>query len=243
MRRTKRRAAALATGLAAALASGPAAACGLALALAIDASSSVSRAEFALQTRGHAAAFRDPEVIAAIRGVGGIQAMALQWSGDVHQQIIAPWRRLETEAEILAFADVLAAAPRRFEILGTALGSALAALGTAFEGPPASCNRYVVDVSGDGISNGGFPVAPARALLLDQGVTINGLVIVNDEPVEADPVPFYRNEVIGGPGAFMMIANGFEDYARAFRQKLLREIGLPFAGAPADAPTVEIAAE
>ena len=94
--------------------------------------------------------------------------------------------------------------------------------------PPASeCRRRVVDVSGDGVSNSGRPLEPARSRLLAEGATINGLVIVNEELVEAPPLPHYRDRVIGGPGAFAIRANGFEDYARAFRKKLLRELRVP----------------
>lgn len=233
-RRFRRRAAATlgwATGLIALSAAGPASACGLALALAIDVSSSVSRDEYALQTQGHAVTFRDPEVLAAIRAVGGIAVTVLHWSGEGHQEVIEPWTLLETAEDVAAFANRLETAKRRYEIFGTALGSALGAVSVLMEGAP-PCQRRAVDVSGDGISNAGLPVAPPRERLLAQRVVINGLVVVNNELVEADPVPFYQHQVIGGPGSFMMIANDFADYPRAFREKLLREIGLPFAGPP-----------
>lgn len=219
-----------------AVASSAAGACGLGLVLAHDVSSSVSRLEYALQRLGHAEAFRDPEIQQEILAMGEMQAILVHWSAPEYQSRITPWRVLRTRADIDAFADELASARRRFEVGSTAIGELLGWVETFWDAPPASaCARRVIDVSGDGVSNSGQPLAAARERLLAKGVTINGLVIVNEELVEAHPLPHYRNEVIGGPGSFAMRANGFEDYGRAFRKKLLRELkGPPLALAPGD---------
>lgn len=228
-------AAAAALGALAIGAPGPARACDLALVLAVDVSSSVDSHEYALQRGGHARAFRDPEVVETILRIGGASVMLVHWSGSHHQERVTPWRRLDTETAIAAFADELSIAPRRFDIFSTALGDLLASLDNAWTEDTDDCARRVVDVSGDGVSNAGGPVGPARARLIEDGVTINGLVIVTDELVEAEPYPFYRDEVIGGPGAFLVRANRFEDYARAFKEKLLQELRGPIvSAAPAE---------
>lgn len=227
---TRRRAAsvfAMVAAAAALLAAAPSRACDLALVLAVDVSSSVSRLEYALQREGHARTFRDPDIGAAIEQVGGISVVLVHWSGNVHQQARTEWTRLRTAAEARDFADALGSITRRFDYYGTALGQMLTYLETAWTADVSDCARRVIDISGDGVSNTGVDVGPPRARLTASGVTINGLVIVNDELVEADPSAFYRDRVIGGPGAFMEIANDFEDYARAFKQKLLREIKGP----------------
>lgn len=221
------RRAALAAAAALGLAAAPAKGCELALVLAIDVSSSVSWSEYDLQRGGHARAFRDPEVVETILGLGGMSVMLVHWSGTAHQERITPWRRLDTETAIAAFADELAVAPRRYDIFSTALGDLLSSLEPVWTEEVDDCARRVVDVSGDGVSNAGGPVGPPRARLIEEGVTINGLVIVTDELVEAEPYPFYRDQVIGGPGAFLIRANEFEAYAEAFRRKLLQELKGP----------------
>lgn len=222
----------------------PAFACGLALVLAVDVSQSVDRREYALQTEGHAAAFRDPDVRRAIRAVGGISVTLVHWSGNTHQQARTPWRRLDSPESIAAFADEVGGIRRRFDIYGTALGALLERAPSAFGEEVADCARRVIDISGDGVSNTGVEVDAPRARLLAEGVTINGLVVAfQDAPArtaEEDPITFYRERVIGGPGAFSLVADGFEDYARAFREKLLREI-LPGVSRAPDSATPRLA--
>ena len=43
------------------------------------------------------------------------------------------------------------------------------------------------------------------------------------------PEDYYQEKVIGGPGAFVEQADGFEDYADAIRRKLIRELAPAFA--------------
>ena len=81
--------------------------------------------------------------------------------------------------------------------------------------------RRTVDVSGDGRNNDGSLVADARDVLVSQGVQVNGLAILNEDPATER---FYRKEVIGGPGSFVIRASDYSDFARAIRLKLIREI-------------------
>lgn len=204
-----------------------ASACKMALVLAHDVSSSVSAAEYALQTAGHAAAFREPDIQSEILLMGEIRVMLMHWAGAAYQDRLTPWRRLSSLKEIEAFAAELAAAPRRVTVGSTAIGEMLASLEDVWGGEAAGCERRAVDISGDGGSNSGRDIGPPRARLIARGVTINAVVIVTDEVKRPPPLPHYRRRVIGGPGAFAIKAEGFEDYRRAFRVKLIRELRGP----------------
>lgn len=195
--------------------------CGLSLVLALDVSSSVDDEEFALQSRGLAAALRDPAVRNSIRAAGGIQATAFEWSGRRQQVDIAPWSLLSFDADIFAFADRIESYQRAFREFPTALGYALGYAATRLRDAPLECARSVIDVSGDGVNNEGFEPKLAYRHFNFSDVTVNGLVIQGADP---DPVAYYRSEVTRGPGAFVMVATGFKDYEAAMKRKLLREI-------------------
>ncbi|WP_417769818.1 DUF1194 domain-containing protein, partial [Stappia sp.] len=231
--------AAMVAALSLALGAAPAAhACPLALVLAIDVSSSVDDSEYELQRQGLAEAFRDPQVGAAIRATGGLLASAFEWSGREQQVVKADWTWLETPEEIARFADRLADTPRSHRRYPTALGYALGYAAIHHGRAPRECIRRVVDMAGDGINNEGFPPESAYRAFDYSAITVNGLAIAGDHP---DPVRYYRNRVIRGPGAFVEVARGFEDYARAMKRKLLRELdGPPLALGPGEGASVEL---
>ena len=208
------------------------AACELELILAVDVSGSINRDEYALQMRGLADAFRASDIIHLIESTsrkGDVFMTVVQWSGQPHQAQIVPWTKLFDKKTVLEFAAAIDASPRAFLNYSTAIGDALAFSRAMFAIRPQKCRRRVIDVSGDGPSNEGSPVANIRATLIYEGVTINGLVVLGDEPSLG---PYYRKEVIGGNGAFMITANTFEDYPDAIRRKLLREIAPPITSLP-----------
>jgi hypothetical protein len=193
----------------------------VALVLAIDSSSSVSADEFYLQTQGLAAAFADPEVEAAItRGTEGAIAVAiLEWAGPDRQEVNLVWTTVRP-ADLPALSAELADLPRLIDGGGTGLGAGLLAATALFaQAPPAT--RRVIDVSGDGRTSAGPPVAAARDAAVAAGITVNGLAIVNEEP---DLEAFYRDNLKGGPDAFVMRARDYEDFTRAIKAKLLREL-------------------
>lgn len=196
-------------------------ACGLALVLAIDVSLSVDEHEFALQTGGIAAALRDPSVASAIGSVeGGVAISLMQWSGRGDQAVSLPWRLVSGRDEINALAQDISGISRAFGSK-TAPGSALLRSVQLHESSPYHCDRQVTDMSGDGIENSGVSTRSGRDTALGHGHTVNGLVILGDDDrLEA----FYRHNVIGGPGHFLEIAHGFDDYGRAMRDKLLKEL-------------------
>lgn len=194
----------------------------LELVLAVDVSGSVDGDEFALQMGGIAGAFRDPDVIQVIERVTqrGIAVAVVLWSSSEWQSVAVDWQRIVNRADALAFAAAVDAAPRQ-STGNTAIASAIDFSVREFQGNGFEGSRRVIDVSGDGISNDGPDTAPARDRAVALGITINGLVIVeNNLPARK----FYREKVIGGPGAFAMDAHGFADFARVFRRKLLREL-------------------
>ncbi|MEM1276294.1 MAG: DUF1194 domain-containing protein [Pseudomonadota bacterium] len=208
--------------LALALPAGMADACGLELVLAMDVSRSVINSEFDLQMGGLATAFRDPAVVEAIAWTdGGIMATVTQWSGAQSQIQSVPWTHLATPEDAERFARMIETQDRAFFAAFTAIGEALAHAASLTASNPLRCARRVIDVSGDGASNRGRLPRPLAEALAAQGITINALVI---EGAKDDPVAFYMRQVVRGPGAFLEAADGFEDYARAIREKLLREI-------------------
>lgn len=196
--------------------------CKLALVLAMDISSSVNQREYDIQLQGLAQAFRTPEVIEAIltpKGVG-IAAIVYEWSGYNQQDIVIPWTMLDNEAVILDIAATLAAHRRPYSDLTTALGKSVE-YGARMFGRAPPCGRKVIDISGDGENNDGVGPEFYRAQGKLNGITINGLVVEGAVP---DPVAYYRDHVIQGPGAFVARARDFDDYPSVMIGKLLREI-------------------
>jgi hypothetical protein len=203
----------------------------LTLVLAVDSSSSVDAEEFTLQMEGIAHAFRDPALIGAIEA-GAHQAIAVtlvEWSNAGWQRENVGWTVIRDGASAQAFADQVETAPRLIYGGATSISGALRFALTQLAHPPVTGERAVIDLSGDGSHNQGTPVAEARQAALAAGVTINGLAIINEEP---DLEHYYRTQVIGGPGAFVIPARDYEDFARAILRKLLREIeAVPVADA------------
>jgi hypothetical protein len=203
----------------------------LRLVLAIDSSSSVSMDEYYLQLEGYAAAFRHPDLHKAIAS-GSRQAIAVtlfEWSGPGRQTVNFPWRRLGDPADLDGFATELTTAPRL--VLGgeTAIGDAIDFALDLLDRSEFTGGRRVIDVSGDGASNQGRPVTAARDEAVFQGVTVNGLAVLNEEP---DVDAFYSRFVIGGAGAFVLAARDYTDFADAILKKLIREITTIAAATP-----------
>jgi hypothetical protein len=195
----------------------------LQLALALDASGSVSQERFELQKQGYAAAFRHPRVLAAIRS-GSRQAIAVtmyQWTGPWLQVHAIKWMRIEDEESAFAVASAIESMPRGLFGGGTSISGAIDYAVTLFPDSPFPAERRVIDISGDGPNNRGRPVQNARDDAVRAGFTINGLPILVLEP-QLDL--YFENNVIGGPGAFVIAAKNYETFAQAILQKLIVEI-------------------
>ena len=195
----------------------------LELVLAIDGSSSVNEAEFALQLGGIAWAFRDPTVIAAIESVGGVGVAVMQWAGPSYQTLVLRWTHVFDAASANRVADRIETV-RRVVFGTTSIDKALWASITAFRTSGFQGRRRVIDVSGDGRTNFGPNPDAMRDRAVARGIVVNGLPILNEEP---DLDRYYRRFVVGGPGAFLMTADSYEDFAAAMRLKLIREIKGP----------------
>ena len=206
----------------------------LELILAVDISGSIDHAEAQLQRRGYLKALVDPRVVRAITG-GERRRIAItymEWAGGHYQNVIAGWTVVRDLASARAFAEAVAGNPvttERWTSISTAIDFALG----LFDANPYRGMRKVLDISGDGKNNNGGLLAPARARALKAGVTINGLPIVNDRPNPwGFPPPkdldrYYFDRVIGGPGAFIVVARGFKSFGDAVKAKLALEIAGP----------------
>ena len=195
----------------------------VAVALAIDSSSSVSMDEFYLQMEGYAAAFRHPAVAEAISSgrVGAVAVAMFEFSDAKTHTMNLAWRRLAAPADLETYAKECEIAPRLVIGGATAIGDAIDFAHEALDACPFPALRRVIDVSGDGASNQGRSVIAARADALAAGIAINGLPILNEEPaLDA----YFRLFVIGGPGAFVIPARDYADFREAIRDKLVREI-------------------
>lgn len=207
----------------------------LELALGIDVSGSVDDDEAKLQRQGYVAAFRHPDVVRAIeQGILGQIAVAYyEWAGYGHMRIITDWTLIDGAEAAHAFANSLEQNPPE-TAYRTAIASAIDFAVTYFDVNDFEGTRRVVDISGDGANNWGGPVAAARDRAMALGVIINGLPIVNGRPGPsgrpqlANLDLYYENCVIGGPGAFIVVANSFPEFAEAVRRKLIIEIADAF---------------
>jgi hypothetical protein len=215
---------------AAAFVTASARAAALALVLAIDVSASVSPDSYVLQHDGIARAFENPQLIQAVSTApGGIEAMVLEWSDPDKIAVSVDWTHIADPASARSFAAAVRATKRSSNGI-TAIGPALLAAAAELDRLPEPAARRVIDISGDGIANFGLPPEAARDRILAQGIAINGLAILTEEPwLEG----YYRRYVVGGPSAFVVVARTFDDFAEAMLRKLVQEVAGPAARLPA----------
>lgn len=195
----------------------------LELILMADGSGSIDDEEFILQRWGYARALRSPQIIKAIRGgpLGRIALSYVEWSGpDLHIPIV-PWTVIRTAADIEAFAKILETHPRELDGGGTAVGDAILYGARSLKENAFDGTRLVIDLSGDGPDKNGLPAIIGRDAAVADGITVNGLPIL-DSYYRLDD--FFRDNVIGGRGAFSVPARNFEDIYFAIRRKLILEI-------------------
>lgn len=192
--------------------------CDLALVLAVDVSGSVDQNEYRVQMDGLALALRDSIVADAL--VDQQAAVTLiQWSGSSRQEQSVPWTRTLSHDDVDALALAITNAPRRWRNYSTAIGEALILSIDSFEVGP-RCDRKVIDVSGDGLSNEGVEPDTLRSALRAGNIVVNALAI---ETEDTDLTGYFYENLIIGEGAFVITANGFEDYPEQIKRKLQRE--------------------
>jgi hypothetical protein len=206
----------------------------LTLVLVTDVSRSVDDAEFKLEKEGYAAAITSHQVIDAIKGgtIGAIAVAYVEFASSFEVRTVLDWSVIRDEASAQAFADRLAAAPRSFwgrTAIGSGIDRGVQLLAeSGFE-----TQRRVIDVCGDGTNNAGRDVTEARDDAVRAGITINGLAIINDHPVSwtyAHVQPpgglpnYYRENVTGGSGSFVLEVHDFHTFGEAMTRKLVTEI-------------------
>jgi hypothetical protein len=211
----------------------------LLLVLAADVSSSMEESKFQLQRSGYAVAFADPRVIAAIRAgsIGRIAVAFVEWSGIVQQKIVIDWTMISDDETARRFGDSIIEAPRSFDKNSTSISAGIDFAMAQFDRAPYEARRRAIDVSGDGDNNTGRDVTVARDEAVNKGVTINGLVILSQTQTSSNSqhasehtnppgglANYYRDNIIGGPGAFVMVAENFSSFGDAVVKKLIAEI-------------------
>jgi hypothetical protein len=214
----------------------------LLLVLAADVSRSVDNGKFQLQREGYAAAISDPRVLDAIRSGrnGRIGLSFVEWSGVSSQRVVIDWTTISDPESAKGFGDRLLEAPRSFADRTSISGVIEFAMGQLARAPYEAARR-AIDVSGDGTNNAGREVVLARDEAVTQGVTINGLVILSETPLAWNPdhtnppgglENYYRNNVIGGPGAFVLAAQNFDSFGQAIVKKMIAEVAQVPQAAP-----------
>jgi hypothetical protein len=194
----------------------------LELVLAVDVSRSIDEEEYGMQKDGYAAAVASAAVVNAIRSGprGAIAVTYVEWSGSAHQRQLVAWTLINDAASAQSFADQVRRAPRGFADW-TAIGAAIDFSAALFDGNGYEGDRLVIDISGDGASNNGRPPHLARDDAVARGIAINGLPILNEQSKLDE---YYQDNVIGGPGSFIVPADDFASFGRALVAKLVREI-------------------
>ena len=206
------------------------------LVFAVDTSMSIDGFEYDILMKGIANAFRTPEIVDLIGQQDGVAVALFQWSSEVNERNMIPWHLLKDPASVSAFAAKVEQAERDPNRFFTGIGEAIdfgvrLIAENAFDG-----RQLKIDVSGDGRNNIGVPPSISRQKANALGIVINGLPILTQIVAYSGRIPthtdvdfydletYYREKVIHGPGAFVEIANDYDDFARAFLRKLRREI-------------------
>jgi len=214
----------------------------LLLVLAVDVSRSIDQPKFMLQRDGYAAAVSNRGVLEAIRS-GPHQKIALnfvEWSGFGAQKLVIDWTVIDGMNAARRFGDQIIEAPRSFADR-TSISGGIEFAAAQLERSPFTAPRRIIDVSGDGTNNAGRDVQLARSEVAARGIVVNGLVILTEGQflfnAEHTNPPgglekYYRDNVIGGPGAFVMVAEDFNAFGKAIVKKMIAEI----AAAPAPRP-------
>jgi hypothetical protein len=208
----------------------------VALVLVTDVSRSIDDSEFRLEKNGYASAFTSPKVLEAIQGgpAGKIAVAYLEFAGTQEVRTVLDWKVIHDKASAQAFVDLLTAAPRSFWGR-TAISSGVDQAVQLLAESGMNATHHVIDVCGDGTNNAGREITTARDDALKAGITINGLAIINDHPVSwtfAHVQPpgglahYYRDNVTGGPGSFVLEVHDFSTFGEAMTRKLVQEIAL-----------------
>jgi hypothetical protein len=196
--------------------------------LAVDASRSMDLTEFEVQRDGYLQALRHPDLIRAVTAgrLGRVAIAYFEWSGQAQDGTLVPWRIIASPEDAAAMAAEIAGTDIR-RGRGTSIARAISFATVLIEDGTVDGDRKVIDVSGDGTNNTGPPVTGARDEAVARGITINGLPVMlsaNGIGSFAELDRYYEECVIGGEGAFVLVASNPDELARTIRRKLILEI-------------------
>ena len=206
----------------------------LLLALAMDVSRSMDQPKFLLQREGYAAAITNPQVLEAIKS-GAHQKIAIcfiDWSGAGEQKLVIDWSIIDGADSARHFGDLIYEAPRSFNDR-TSIGGGITFAAAQIARSPFEAERHAIDVSGDGTNNAGRDVQAARDQAVAKGIVVNGIAILTELqysriPEHTNPPggldKYYESNVIGGPGAFVMVAQNFNTFGQAIINKMIAEV-------------------
>lgn len=200
----------------------------LELVLLADATGSIDAAEIRFQREGYARAITHPDVLDAIQFTGPVAITYVEWADFNSQHVVADWALIDDETSAQAFADALIAPPR--DAWGrNAIGAALLFGKRLIDENDYTGQRQVIDLSADSANNWNGPsIEEARKTVLDAGIVINGLAVLcrqcSGRPISYDLEEAFENDIIGGPGSFVITADSAETFADAVRRKLILEI-------------------
>ncbi len=200
----------------------------VAIVFAVDSSVSIDTPEWELQRQGYVDAILDPTIVPHD---GTVALEMITYGAPVYPgvaNITIAWTVIDSLAAATAFVNAI---PLTSPIGGgtpiyKAIDVAVSSLSSAafLALPTDEHTRLILDVSGDGKDNLLFVpgVEASRDAALSFFDMINGLPIENvDAP---DLGLYYADHVIGGAGAFTVIADDFSDFGRAIKLKIGREV-------------------
>ena len=216
----------------------------LELVLAVDTSGSIDLEEARLQRDGYIAALGDDRVISTILSgpLGRVALSYVEWGGAEQQSTLIDWTLIDDKESARGFAARLVSAPN-VRATRTSISAAMDYIVPMFASNEFVGSRRVIDISGDGPNNSGRLVNLARDWAVASGITVNGLPVINDRPNRyglpglPDLDLYFENCVIGGPGAFYLVADDFNAFAATILRKLILEIA---GRRPTDAPAARV---
>jgi Protein of unknown function (DUF1194) len=206
----------------------------VALVLVNDVSRSVDDIEYKLEKDGYASAFTNQKVLDAIQSgpFGKIAVAYVEFASSFEVRTVLDWTVIKDRPSAKAFIEHLNTVPRSFwgrTAIGAGIDEAVQLLAES----AMNATRRVIDVCGDGTNNAGREAADARDDAVKAGITINGLAIINDHPeswtfAHVQPpgglANYYRENVTGGAGSFVLEVHDFANFGEAMTRKLVEEI-------------------
>jgi len=190
--------------------------CAVALVLLMDASASINNAEWVKQRDGTAEAFSHPAIQRTIEHLdGGIAVKVMAFGAKA--EVVVPWHMVRSEKDAENLVGKIKNVQHHSQ-MATNIGKAINAASDQFATAPCTPERKVIDISTDGIDST-EPTQAARDRAQNAQITVNAIGVGTNNEIET----FLRDHTITEDG-FAVISEGWTDFARAIRRKIVREI-------------------